>query len=160
MAPQYGKQKRPNVRRRGGFTLMETVTALAIGFVLFSIASGSLVELRSKAALRSAEMAFRTTVARARSHALERGERTYLRLDAAGDSAWIVQGGSQVERLDFDADYGVELTSTLNPFIICFTPRGVAEPSCGNRFIAGIGFSAGGASEYVAVLPMGQVIRP
>lgn len=149
----------PN-RGRGGFTLIETLTALAIGFVLFSIASGSMVELRSKAALRSAEMAFRTTLARARSHALERGQLTYLRLDAAGDSVWIVQGATQVERLDLQSDYGVDLTSTLTPFVLCFTPRGVAEPSCGNSLVSGVGFEIGGAQTGVLVLPMGQVIRP
>lgn len=149
----------PNGGRRG-FTLIETATALAIGFVLFSIATGSLVELRSKAALRSAEMAFRTTVARARSHALERGESTFLRLDAAGDSVWIVQGATQVERLDLKTDYGVDLTSTLTPFVLCFTPRGIAEPSCGNSLVGDIGFEIGGARTGVLVLPMGQVIRP
>lgn len=145
------------VHGRGGFTVMETLTAVSIGLVLLSMTVRSLSPVQERTALRSAEQAFRGLVARTRAQAIERGEDAVLRLDAAGDSAWIVRGTQRVEGFAFDSELAVDVQTNV-PVVICMTPRGVADPACGTNAVMTILFQRGGASSAIQVLPLGQIL--
>lgn len=144
--------------RTKGFSLIEAVLVIAIGGVLLSIAAQNLSLNRSKMSARSARDAFGSLHALARARAVEFGTTARVFLSTAGDSAWIEQGGAQVERLDLNLDYHVDVLGPAPVIRICMTPRGYADSRC-NSFPKAVTvvFSTPEAEESLQIFPLGQL---
>ena len=146
------------LQSRRGYSVLETLTAVSIGMVLLSVSVRALSPVQENTAVRSADQAFRTLLAKTRSQAIERGENAILYLDAAGDSAWIERGNQKVDGFKFGEEFGVDVR-TAGAVQICMTPKGLASTSCGTATLMTISFQVGSASRSLKVLPLGQVIE-
>jgi prepilin-type N-terminal cleavage/methylation domain-containing protein len=126
-------------RPRRGFTLLEMIVVIAIGGILASIAILAFSTVHGRLAARSAQSNFLSMHAQARAFAVERGVPVRFVMDAGEDElrVEIVQGGDTeiLNQLDLQSEFAVGLTlragSTTTPAVVCFTPRGIAEPGCG-----------------------------
>jgi type II secretory pathway pseudopilin PulG len=147
------------MRRTSGFTVIEVVIVLMFAAVLLGVSMSAFGEVQSRMAADQAVRAFHGLHARARAQAVERGIATQLVVDVGGDSVTIRRAGQRLETIRFQSDLGVDLVGSS--FVLCMGPRGFADPGC-NSFSEPVklGFSRGGDTEAVAVLPMGQLIIP
>ena len=145
------------VRNKAGFTVVELMTALAIGSILTGITFRELGPVRDASAARSARESYSSLYARARAISIQHGERVFVVTDPVGDSAWIQRGTEQVEVVHFATEYAVDLR-TPTTHVICMTPRGFADPDCGNvDNVTNVTFEKHGHSQAVRVMPFGQV---
>jgi len=146
-------------RRSRGFTIIEMIVALVVGGILTSIALVSYHNVRGRFSVRGARNSFAALQARARADAIERGQDTWLVADMAGDSVYLVRGGTTLETMHFDDEFHVDLRSTSGDFRLCMTPRGYADPGCSGSIssIVTLQFWQNADSCSVQVLPMGQL---
>ena len=142
-----------------GFSIVELMLALAIGFVLLGITVRAMAPVRQASAVRSGDFVVRSMLSRARAEAIERNETVLMRLDPTGDTAWIQAGTDQVDRFDFHEELGVNVLAA-QAVTICMTARGVADANCNYPLLPMIGLRVGGKSTYLQVLPSGQIITP
>ena len=157
------------IRSRDGFTVVELVISLLIGAILTSIAITSIRGPQGRLAVRTAKHMYATMHQRARSRAIEQGETVLLVVDVVGDSAFTFAPGSGIDdHVRFDQETEVDLRSNVNSFLMCMTPRGYADYSCGSYggFITATSASAirlefwhaNVDSSSVVILPMGQLV--
>lgn len=142
-----------------GFTLIEVAVVLTIGGILLSMAMTGFGDVTNRMSVRSAVESFAAIQARARAHAIERGEMARLRIDPAGDSVWITTDAGRVDFLNFRESRDVDLQSeTAGVITLCMNPRGYAEIEC-NSFKSEIAldFARSGESQRLLILPMGQL---
>lgn len=154
--------------RRSGFTLLEMIVVITITGVMASIAILAFSTVHGRLGARSAQDNFLSVHAQARAFAVERGRTVRLVMDTAEDLLrveWTGPGGVEtLSELDLGREFDVNMTlesgSTTTPGIVCFTPRGIAEPGCGTvttttrlRFTRGT--RTDGVRE-VELLPFGQ----
>jgi prepilin-type N-terminal cleavage/methylation domain-containing protein len=154
--------------RRSGFTLLEMIVVITITGALSSIAILAFSTVHGRLGARSAQDNFLSMHAQARAFAVERGTTVRFIMDAVEDRLrieWTGPDGVEVlNELDLGGEFDVDMTlrsgSTASPGIVCFTPRGLAEPGCGTvtattrvRFTRGA--RADGVRE-VELLPFGQ----
>ena len=141
-----------------GFTLVEVVMTMLIGVILISIAIKGFGEIGNQTAARSARQTFASLHARARAHAIERGQIVRLLVDAAGDSVWITRDAEVLEIVRFAEEYAVDIRATQEQFILCMNARGFADTDC-NSFSTRVGLVfARGTQDYSAeLLPLGQL---
>ncbi len=150
-------------RSPDGFTMIEMVIAILIGSILTSIALTGLSNAQAGYAVRGAKTTYEALHARARAHAIERGENVMLHLDEAGDSAWIAHAGDVLETIHFDDNWNVdvEMTGTgATSMKLCFTPRGYADLNCSTpsgMFV--LVFRRGTDQESIILLPSGQILQ-
>lgn len=146
---------------RPGFTLIEILTVVVIGAVLTSVAVGAFARQTARQNAENARNALVHLGLRARSSAIERGERIILTLDPAEDVANIrTDAGDVLETKRFREEYGVDvMTGTDEVVTVCFTPRGfAAQGACTNvdKDLT-ILFRAGNHTKSARVRPLGQV---
>ena len=154
--------------RRSGFTLLEMIVVITITGVMASIAILAFSTVHGRLGARSAQDNFLSMHAQARAFAVERGRTVRLVMDTAEDVLRIEwtgpDGAETLNELDLGQEFDVNMTlasgSTATPGIVCFTPRGIAEPGCGTvtattrvRFTRGT--RTDGVRE-VELLPFGQ----
>lgn len=141
--------------------MVEMTITIVVGAILLTIASRGFGETMSGLAVDNARQSFAALQARTRTYAIERAEIARLRVDPAGDTAWIQDaGGNRVDFLDFMEDRGVDVqSSTAGIITLCMTPRGFAETDC-NSFGAStvdLDFVQGVRSSTITILPLGQL---
>ncbi len=141
-----------------GFSLIELVIVIMIGFVLLSTTTSRIARTRSVLAAAGARQAFLALHARTRAQAVEFGATARLMIDVENDSAWIVQGGNTITTYRFVPD-GVDLQSDAGGVVqLCMIARGYSESRC-NSFAEPVEltFATAEASQTVVLFPMGQV---
>lgn len=149
-----------NRKQTRGFSMVEIVIAIVIGAVLTTMMVRSFSTSSWGIAARQASQAFVSMHAKARAHAIERGEMVRLHVDEVGDSAWIVAGGDQIDVYRFGEELNVELGASFGTGFICFSPRGIADPDCSTTDATlTMTFSRGAETETLRVLPLGQIRR-
>lgn len=149
-------------RPRRGFTLIELLIVVVISGVLGTIMVQSFSTVHGRMGVRAAESNFLSYHAQARTYAVERAEPVALIVDSGSDEVRIqlgcaAGGGDVLQRLDFGAEFAVDVEAPGNPLRLCFTPRGVAQPSMGTvTQPVRVEFRRGGRTSGVQLLPMGQ----
>ena len=141
-----------------GFTLLELVIVVMIGFVLLSTTTSRISRTRSILAATGARQAFLALHSRTRAQAVEFGSTARLMIDVANDSAWIVQGGNTITTYRFAPD-GVDVQSSETGIVeVCMIARGYSEPRC-NSFTdpLELTFATAESAKGLVVYPMGQV---
>ncbi len=148
-----------NRRMTRGFSTIETVIVVMIASLMVQLAVSVSGPVLDRMAVKSASGSLVALHARARAHAIERGRVVRLRIDLAGDSAWISDGDERIETLRLGQERNVELTGT-GSVVLCLNTRGYADTNC-NSFSDSVafGFSRGTASENVVILSLGQMVR-
>jgi prepilin-type N-terminal cleavage/methylation domain-containing protein len=152
--------------RRAGFTLLELLVVVTITGVLGSLAILSFSTVQGRMGARSAQSNFLSMHAQTRAFAVERGGPARLVIDTQTNELRIEapdpDGNMEiVNRLDLAGEFNVNLTlnsgSTTTPAIVCFTPRGVADPGCGTiSQVTVVRFSRGNRTADVQLLVLGQ----
>jgi len=145
------------MRRSSGFTLVEVVIALMFAAILLGISVSAFGGLQERMAAGQALRTFQSLHARTRAQAVARGLMSQLVVDGAGDSGTIRRAGQRLETIRFRSEFGVDLVG--ESFVLCMGSRGYADTGC-NSFTEPVklGFSRGGDTEVVAILPMGQLL--
>lgn len=143
-----------------GFTMLEIVLVVSIAAILTSVALRGFSGVASRMAADDARRSFAAMQARARASALETGSVSRLRVDPAGDSAWVTGSSGTVERLNFATSREVDVQSTESGIItLCINPRGFGDIRC-NSFDAStvdLTFVQGGQSAALRILPLGTL---
>ena len=146
-------------RRNRGFTLIEVLIVIVIGSILATMAVKGFGATSTALAARQARNVFNGMAARARAQAIESGMTTVLITSVSGDSVMILgQGGNIVENVRFNKEMNVDIRASTSNFRICMSPRGFADTDC-NSFSSAfkVSFVAGGNSETIEILPLGQI---
>ena len=141
--------------------MVEMIIAISVGAILLTIALRGLGGTMSGLAVDNARQSFASLQAQARTYAIERGDRTILGVDPAGDTAWVeTAGGTRVSFLDFMEERGVDVeTSTSGIVTLCMDPRGFANVDC-NSFggsTVDVQFIQGAQSSTITILALGQL---
>ncbi len=152
--------------RRAGFTLLELVVVITITGVLAVLAVLSFSTVQGRMGARSAQSNFLSMHAQTRAFAVERGGPARLVIDATTHELRVeapdADGNLEiVNRLDLAGEFNVNVSlnsgSTANPAIVCFTPRGVADPGCGTiSQVTVVRFTRGNRTADVQLLVLGQ----
>lgn len=150
-----------NRKQKQGFSMVEIVIAIVIGAVLTTMMVRSFNTSSWGIAARQAREAFVSLHAKARAHAIERGETVRLNMDEAGDSVWLTAGADQIDVYRFGEELNVELGASIGtPGFICFSPRGIADPDCSTSDqTVTVTFTRGAETESIRILPLGQIRR-
>lgn len=149
------------MRRQAGFTLTEVLIVVLVGSILLGVTLQSLGGVQERLALQQAAGVVESMVARARAMAVETGEPTRLNMHSAGDSLWIVRGGTTVNTVHLEEQLGVDLRFAAGTATLCMGPRGYAEESC-TTFTDVLRIELNvptGDVRTLAVTPTGQILR-
>lgn len=145
---------------RRGFTLIELVIALVIGSILTSIALAGFGNARGPFAVRGARNTMVSMHARARAHAIEKGQRVVLYVDPGGDSVSITTDSTVIETIYFGSELNVDIqTGSGSAVRLCMNPRGYATEAC-NSFTTPmrVTFWHNADSASVGLLTLGQLV--
>lgn len=155
------EQVRPMRTNRPGFTLIEMLTVVVIGAVLTGVAVGAFGRLTARQNAENARNALVHLGVRARSSAIERGERVILTLDPARDVANVrTESGELIETTRFRDEFGVDVTTDGDEVVtVCYTPRGFAQQGACTNVVKDltVTFRAGNHSKSARVKALGQV---
>lgn len=152
----------PRVHTRAGFTLIELLIVLVVGGLLSMVTIRSFGQVHGSLGSRTAQTTFLGMHAQARAMAVERGESIILTVNPGTDTVTLERAdGTVVRDRNFAQDYDVSIQtdSGVSGGIVrlCMTPRGYAEPACGNVATrVEVRFVRGGRTRTVALLPLGQ----
>jgi prepilin-type N-terminal cleavage/methylation domain-containing protein len=145
--------------KRSGFTMVELLVVLVVGFILASIVADGMDGYQTRSAIRDARTVFLSMHARTRAQAAESGRITRLNVDADGDSVWISRNDTTLAVAHLRSELGVDIDGE-GVATLCLTPRGFADSSC-NSFGSGtmnVRFIEGGRGSTVSILPLGQAV--
>jgi prepilin-type N-terminal cleavage/methylation domain-containing protein len=113
--------------KRFAFTVLELITVMAIIGILTIIALPKFTETVRNAKVRSARDEVVSYFMRAHAVAIQRGQRTHVRI--AGDRMSVVTEANGVEQTvlasDLQEGHGVSLSASQNEFT--YDPRGFAQ---------------------------------
>ncbi len=156
--------RRHRLRGRGGvrgFTLLELLIVLVIGGILAVVVIQSFSRVQGRMGARAAQSNVMGLHAQARAYAVERGQLVGFVVDAGADEVRVELGcagsGQVLSRLNLAAEFAVDVQAPGNPLILCFTPRGIADPARGTVATAtNIRLVRGDRESGVQLLPLGQ----
>lgn len=151
----------PHVRTRLGFTVIELLIVLVVGGLLSTVAIRSFSQVHGSLGARTAQSTFLTMHAHARSMAVEHGQPVILVVDPAADRVRLEgEDGTVLRSRDFAGDYDVSIQTGGGTVRLCMTPRGFADPGCGNvNDRVEVRFVRGGRTRIVGLLPLGQAVE-
>jgi len=151
-------KRKPN-NRTGGFTMAEVLAVLTLGSLLTHMGVGGLDQMMQRLSLRSSQTVFASALARTRAHAVERGKVVRLEIDTDNDEVRVVFDGQVLESIDFQAQFGVDLTASVSNPVVCMSPQGFADPSC-NSFSGELTVDLHAGAEQVTtrILQLGQLL--
>lgn len=148
-------------KNRRGFTLIELLIVVVVGGLLSAVTIRSFSQVHGSLGSRTAQSTFLTMHAQTRALAVERGEPMILEVDRSTAMVRIEDsGGTVVRSRNFGSDYDVTIEAHSQLVRMCMTPRGVADPGCGNvSNSTEIGFVRGDRTRTVVLLPLGQAVH-
>lgn len=146
------------LRGRTGFTLLELLIVLVIGGILSAVAIRSFSVVHGSLGTNTAQSSFMTMHAHARALSVERGIPILLVVDPGTDLVTVEDGdGNVIQTRNFASDYDVSIGAGDGEVRLCFTPRGFADPRCGNvGGVTEVSFTRGGRTRTLELLPLGQ----
>lgn len=147
---------------RKGFTLVEMVVVIMVASVILASTVRSFGDVGDRRAVVAAQATFEGMHARARAQAIEKGTIVELHVDGSEDLVWLQTASEQLEILDFNEVYGIDLQGyPTDDVTLCMSPRGFAETTC-NSFpsLGAAFFVAGDEILWAAFLPLGQLVYP
>lgn len=143
--------------RRSGFTMIELLVVILVGSVILAMGTRQFSTISNQRAVSNASSAMVLTASRARSEALRSGRLVYLRVRPDLGQVRIDNSVDDLHELDM-SDYGVTMSGSS--FTVCYTARGYALPGCTTfNAVLDLGFTRGGATMRVQVMPLGQMRR-
>lgn len=145
-------------RQTRGFTLIELIVVITIGVILTSMAVKGFGRASTALAARQGQTVFKGMVARTRAHAVEAGRTVCMKVNVRDDTAIIYRGTQSLEYIDFSGEMAVDIQCPSGDFTICMNPRGYADTKLTDfHSKLNVSFSAGGNTEALEILPLGQV---
>lgn len=150
------------LRDRAGFSLPETIVALALVGLVVGVGVPRLFGTRDQLSVRSAADRFAQTYALTRSTAARFGTIAELHIDRSGARFWIQVGrGSEAVdtlRMVDDLGRGVELVPGWT--VLCFDARGLPTTAGACESPSGrIEFRSPTVSESLTITPLGKILR-
>ena len=144
-----------------GFTILEMIVVIVVGAMLATIATRSFSGVAGRFAVQGAQRTFQSMHARARAQAIEYGTNVSVSIDPAGDSIWLTQDTTVLEKVYLDQEFGVDVTtSTASTITICMSPRGFGDTSCTSYSgTVLIEFLLGSDAAGLFALPYGQLLE-
>ena len=144
------------MRGRPGFTVIEMLIVLIVGSMVLGVASRSFVQVANQRAVSNVRDEAIRVAHEARSEALRSGRIIYMRVLPDSNLVRVETSTGQVLReLDSD-DFNADMVG--NRASVCYTGRGYALPGCTTvKSRQPVGFTRGGDSTAVEILPLGQV---
>jgi prepilin-type N-terminal cleavage/methylation domain-containing protein len=151
--------------RRGGFTLIETLVALAVVSLLLLIGLPKFTSAMTAQNLRGSRTAVINMLAKARAASTTSNRLTWLKVSTAG-KAWIIasprlvpDGTSTVDTLglveDLNKRYGVTISYT-GADAVGFDPRGMASLAASSVVFT---VTKSGHSESITIDAIGRVVK-
>lgn len=149
---------------RRGITLSEILFALVIIGILAGVAFNNFADQRHGLTVRSAQNAFLSLTAQARTTAVEQGRLVRLVVDPEENRASLLggeaNGADTIRTTDFESRFNAEVDGDWQELELCMTPRGYADLQC-NSFgeQAEVRFTRGERTGSVVIQPLGQAER-
>lgn len=142
-----------------GFTIVELLIVVTIASILMAVAFPKLQGTFHQREVNSARDNVLLMSARARARAMENARTVEFHFDRDAGVATVVEGGTTVETLNFEADHGVEATSSLANLVMCYTARGYATVPCSTTLSdpLEITFGRAGHTAALEVWQLGQL---
>ena len=151
-------KRKPN-NRTGGFTMVEALAVLTLGSMLTHLGVGGFIHARQAYGLSSSQTVFASALSLTRAHAVERGSHARLEIDTDNDEVRVVFDGQVLESIDFQDQFGVDLTASVSNPVVCMGPGGYADSGC-NSFSGEltVDFHAGAEQATTRILQLGQLL--
>ena len=151
-------KRKPN-NRIGGFTMVEVLAALTLGSILTHMGVSRFDHVRQTYSLSCSQTILASALARTRAHAVERGRHVRLEIDTDNDRVRVVFDGKVLESIDFQAQFGVDLTASVSNPVVCMSPQGFADSKC-NSFSGEltVDLHAGAEQATTRILQLGQLL--
>ncbi len=142
--------------------MIELLIAIVIGSILTSVALSRISGAQKRIAVRGGQSTYAAIHARARVHGIEKGRNVMLHVETVGDSVWIEDSGTVLEKIRFgdeNLDLRIRYPSTLTEYTLCFTPRGYTDTSCNTTTSSFTRMFVGQSTDSLGiwVFPLGQV---
>ena len=144
---------------RHGFTLVELAIVLIITSILIGVAVPRIQSTFHQRDVDGARDGVMLMAAQARARAMATSKVVKLRFEADDGYAQMVEGTTVVETFNFEDDLGVEATSGVGDFVMCYTARGFAIEPCSTHLTgpAIVTFERDGHDAALEVWQLGQL---
>lgn len=149
-------------RRTAGFSGIEILIVLVIVGILTGMAIPAFGRAQARRGAMNARDALVTLGARARSIAIEMGTTVELRLDPSANRAWIVDGTTTLEALDYTGEFAADVTAARSSgtLRVCYTPRGLGGACASSTVLPDtVTFARGPFTARAEVQFLGHVSR-
>lgn len=144
------------MRSRRGFTLIEMLIVLVVGSMVLGVASREFVHVADQRAVSNVRDEAIRVAYEARSEALRSGRVIYMHVVPDSNVMRVQTGTGEVLRELDSSDFRADMVG--NRASVCYTGRGYALPGCTTvKSNQAVGFTRGGDSTAVTILPLGQV---
>lgn len=145
-----------------GYTAIEMLVVIVIGAVLMGMAIPAFGRVQARRGAHNARDTLISLAARARSHAVERGENVYLEIDPEANRAWVRRGTDTIQVVEYSGEFAATMRMANNASTvgICYSSRGFARESCNTGTLPDVvTFRRGPETARARIRPLGQVER-
>lgn len=146
--------------KQAGFAAIEIVVVIMIAAVLMGMAIPAFGRVQARRGVINARNTLIALAARARAHAVERGENVYLEIDPVTNRAWVRRGTDTIQVVQYSGEFAAEmqLASNTSTVAICYSSRGFARESCNAGTLPDVvTFRRGPETARARIRPLGQV---
>ena len=143
------------LRPRHGFTVIELAMVLTLMGIVTALSIPRVSAMRASAAMRSAKQEVASTLARARSLAVQRGQTVRVTRDSSGLQVTTTSAGVELTLLRRRDLYTTNMVALAGATEIAFDARGSASGVAG---VAVIRLARGALADSVCVVRTGKIL--
>lgn len=153
---------RAPLRRRLGFTMIETLLVMGVAAILFALAVPQIARIKTSTTLRAGHQQLSAAFSAARSASLQKGKTSTLTLDGSTARVSVMSGLNATSVNVFgpvrlDGDLGITLTPIAGaPTSLQFDARGMLSPTPASVLKYQLSTSAG--ADTLCISPAGVIL--